>query len=448
LFQTIQGLFERTRVQISVVVVVAFLMRFVLATSSDLDIDEARAYAPTALAYLSANWTRNTSHPMVVKLLFAGSIFLFGEHGRMGTLFPWLPESIGALRFVSTIMGAASCLVIYYLVKEVTGRHLLAIIASILLAFDPISVGESSYGLLDPGMTLFYMLAIVYFYRYAKTGKALDFYASAILFGLAVSSKYFAFIAIFILIGILLWKGKISTEWKSMAVFLWISVLVFFAVQPYLWSSPLVNLSKSWLLNRNHLMRGELVKQPGNPFFIDQTRLYGRPWPHIGSKPFAPKPDFYSNAGDAVRSPWWYLLYIQAVYSTPFELVVYPVAAYKVVRSVLLRRANDLTVMAALLVLTPTVWFALMTVRLPQYTILVSTSSVVLGSVAFAGLSPRRERWLLLSLAVFHVGTTLYALSTSGTHFSGWDFYTTPLTPVVAGLFGLLWKLTQAAVKR
>jgi 4-amino-4-deoxy-L-arabinose transferase-like glycosyltransferase len=447
-FQMIKRNFTGTRVQISVVIALAFLVRFVLATSPPVDIDEALAYAPAALAYLRGDLTMNIEHPMLLKLLFAGSIALFGEHGRIVTLFPWLPESIGAVRLVSTVIGAASCLVIYYLAKEVTSRHLLALSASILLAFDPVSIAESSYGILDPGMTLFYMLSILYFYRYVKDGKGLNFFASAVCFGLAVASKYYALMGIFVLTGIFLWKRKLRIEWKPVAAFLSVSLIVFFAVQPYLWSSPLAALSRSWAANTDHLSAGHSVKPPGNPFLIQGPQLFipnttAGPWLYIGSNPVASKPDFYANPSEAVPSPWWYLFYIQAMYSTPFQLAVYPLAACKTIGFVLRRRNIDLTIMGALLVLTPALWFAIMKVRLPQYAILLSTSAVMLGPVAFLGLDPKQERWLIVSLVLFHVGWTLYALSTSGGHFTGWGFYSTPLTPLLANLFGLLWKLTQ-----
>jgi len=49
----------------------------------------------------------------------------------------------------------------------------------------------------------------------------------------------------------------------------------------------------------------------------------------------------------------------------------------------------------------------------------------------------------ILFLLVFHVGWTLYALLTAGNNFTGWSFDETILTPILANIFGLLWKLTQ-----
>src|SRR5208283_598529 len=167
-------IFVTSRVQAPLIVAAAFLLRIWLATSPALDIDEALDYAPAATSYLKGNWSANYPHPMVVKLLFAGSVVLFGQHGWFGTLFPWLPESIGAVRLVSAIIGAAICFVMYELAKEVSGSQHLGMVAGALLAFDPVSVGESSYGLLDPGMTLFYMISILFFYRFVKGGRALE----------------------------------------------------------------------------------------------------------------------------------------------------------------------------------------------------------------------------------------------------------------------------------
>jgi 4-amino-4-deoxy-L-arabinose transferase-like glycosyltransferase len=430
-----------SKAQLLVVLAVSFALRTFLATSFSVDIDEAGSYAPAALSYLNGDWTTNYEHPMLVKLLFAGSVALFGADGRVVWIFPWLVESIGALRLVSVVLGTGTCLVVYLLVREVTDSHIAAFIASGLLAFDPISLGESSYGILDPGMTFFYMASILFFYRYMRAGRTPNFYVSAILFGMSVASKYYAFIAIFTFLGVFLWKRKLGAEWKSMAVFLGIAVAVFFAVQPYLWSSPLVNLSRSWVYNRDHLLAGQLVKVPGNPFLIPELQFMDHPWLYFGSNPIASKPDFWASSSEAVQSPWWYLLYIQAMYSTPFQMFVYPLGICRIIRSVLRRRMTDLTVMAVLLVSIPAILFALMTVRLPQYAILLSTSSVVLASIPFVDLKKQNQKYLLVLLAVLHVGWTLCVLSASAYHFTGWGFYLTPLTRLIANLFNLLWRL-------
>jgi uncharacterized membrane protein len=304
-------------------------------------------------------------------------------------------------------------------------------------------MAESSYGLLDPGMTFFYMLSILFFYRYVKSAKMLDFFASAITFGLAVASKYFAFIAFFIFVGALIGRKKIRTEWKCMPVFLGLSIIVFFAVQPYLWTSPLVHVSRSLAGNQYLLRRPGPIKPPGNPFLIPQTKFMGIPWPYIGSSPVAAKPDFPVNLSDAAPSPWWYLLYIQTMYSTPFELVVYPLAIAHIITDTVRRRPNDLTTLSGLLISLPALLFAILSVRLPQYAILPSTSATMLGPVALADLSGKWKRIFLLSLIVSHVGWTLCALLTSGSHFTGWGFDVTFLTPILANIFGLIWKLTQ-----
>ena len=290
--RALRRILANKRLHVLVVVALAFLLRFILATAWLLDTDEAGAYSPAALSYLKGDWVANPGHPMVVKLLFAGSISLFGRGGKVASLFPELYDSVGALRLVSVIAGATTCLVIYYLVKEITEKHVIAIIPSILLAFDPISMGESSYGILDPGMTLFYMASILFFYRYVKGRGGWNFYLSAVMFGLAVASKYFAFIAIFIFIGILLWRKRLRAEWKSMVAFLLIATIVFFAVQPFLWSSPFARLSLSLENNREHLGRGQKVKIVGNPFLIRINPV------------LAAKPDFFATNDQAAQSPW------------------------------------------------------------------------------------------------------------------------------------------------
>ncbi len=426
-------------IQLVIIIFMAFLLRFLLATSAALDYDEAFTYAPAAQSYLSGIWTANIGHPMVMKLLFAGSTVLFGANGKIVFLFPWLPGSIGAIRLVSVIMGTLTVLVVYFLARDLGCTHMGAIIPCVVLAFDPISIAESSYGLLDPGMAFFYMCSVVFFLRYVKGGKTIHFYLSAVLFALSIASKYYAFIGIFVLLGILLYKRRLQSEWKSMAVFLWIVAFVVFAVQPYLWSSPLVHLSQVWIYNRIHLTVGQPVKIPGNPFLIPRKQLSGLPWPHVGSNPLSSKPDFYADPSQAVQSPWWYMVYIQAMYSTPFEILVYPLALYKICISVIKRRVTDLIAIGTLLTSVPLLYFALQTVRLPQYGILMSTSSVILTSIVFLHLNGGRQRYFLVSLTFLQVIWTLIFFLTSANRFTGWEFYYTPLTPVLAHLFHLLY---------
>jgi len=386
----------------------------------------------------NVDWTVQLGHPIFILLLFSGSSLLFGSEGVI-PLFPWLDANVGALRLVSVVFGTATCLIAYYLVKEITHRQDAAIFSCILLAFDPISVGESSYGILDPGMTFFYLASILFLYKYIKERKGRDLYCSAVLFGLSVASKYFAFIAFPLFIGILLWKRELGKEWKSLVVFLCIGVLVFFIVQPYLWSNPLLPISETWKGLAYRLPGGHPVKVPGNPFLISTPDV------RFGTdQNLASKPDFFTSWSEACQSPWWYIFYIQTMYSTPFQMLIYPYAAFKIIESVFKRRTTDLTMMGSILPLVPSMLFVFLTVRLPQYAILSSTSFIILGAVAFHNLDSRNEKRFLALLLTLHVGWVLYALATPGNS-TGWGFYVTPLTHFLADFFHLMWKLAPTA---
>jgi 4-amino-4-deoxy-L-arabinose transferase-like glycosyltransferase len=428
----IRGMITASKVHVLLILGTSFTLRLLLATSPFLDIDESGAYAPTAFWYLNGNYSVNIEHPMFVKELFAGSVALFGANGKVLSIFPWLPSSIGALRLVSVVLGSGTCLVAYLLVREITGNHTAALISGILLAFDPISICNSSYGILDPPMTFFYMASILFFYRYLKIERSRDFYASAILFGVSVASKYYAFIAIFTFLGVLLWKRKLTTEWKSMSVFLGVAIITFFAVQPYLWwtgiDGLLNTLSRSWVINRIHLMGGHLVKQPGNPFLIPQGHN------------LAPKPEFYSTLSEATYSPWWYIAYIQAMYATPFQLLAYPYAVYKIAVSIIRRKSGDAIIWGILLPLIPTIYFAIQPVRLTQYATLNSASYAILSSIAFLHFPPKHNRTFLASFMLLHVGWVLLFFSTSSARFTGWGFYSTPITPIMGYLFQMLFQ--------
>jgi 4-amino-4-deoxy-L-arabinose transferase-like glycosyltransferase len=412
----------------------------ILASSWAVDIDEYEAYAPAALNYLRGGWSDNFQHPMFVKLLFAASILLFGAEGRVTTFLPWLSDSIGAIRLVSIILSTATCLVVYYLVKKITDNHAIAIVPCILLAFDPISIAGGSYGILDPGMTFFLMASIYFFYRHIENCKFRDLMISAVFFGLSVASKYLGVIGFFIIVGIWLWKKKSGVQFKSIIIFLFISIVVFFVVQPFLWSNTLNRLYLLiWLFNKKHILEGHLIKIPGNPFIIPHEMLQGDPWPIYGETPLASKPDFFADTSQAVQSPWWYVLYIQAMYSTPFQLIIYPCAILMIFRSFIRRSLTDIEIIAGLMFLIPTIFFAVMSVRLSQYAIISSALFVILSSVIFLHLGVKNRKYFLLLTVMFHVGWVLYILLTSVERFSGWEFYITPLTSIIAEFFHQLW---------
>lgn len=436
----IRKLLSNEGLPLALVVAVGLLLRLLLATSPQVDIDEGFAYAPASLAYLGGNWAVNYEHPMLIKLIFAGSITLFGSSGKFGSIYPWLPESIGAIRLISSLMGAGTVAVIYSLAKRVTGSRSCGLIAAIQLSFDPIALAESSYGLLDPGMTFFYMSSILFFYRFVQGGARKNFWISAVFFGMAVASKYFAFMAIFVGIVVLAWKRKLLGHVVTGAVYLCIAAVIFFAIQPYFWHNTVGNIWLSLDLNWIHLNAGHWVKPPGNPFLIPEVSYYGQPWPHVGSSPIASKPEFASNLSSLIPPPWWYNIYILVMYSTPFEIAIFALAAYQITKSMIRRRVNDLIVLSSLLFLTPNVYFALQSVRLPQYTILLSTSATLLTPTLYVGLKKKLARIFLILLASFHAIWTIGVLLIPGGTFTGWGFYVTPLTPVLAGLFH--WLLT------
>lgn len=437
---SIRTLLSKEWLLLGVVLGAGLFLRLLLATSTQVDIDEGLAYAPAALAYLTGNWGANYEHPMLIKLIFAGSITLFGSSGKLAAIYPWLPESIGAIRLASSLMGTATIPVIYYLVRRLTGSRTGALIAAIQLSFDPVSIAESSYGLLDPGMTFFYMSSILFFYRFIQGGARKNFWISAVLFGMAVSSKYFAFMAIFIGIGILAWKRRLRAHVITGAVYLCIATGIFFAIQPYFWSNTSGNLWFSLDLNWIHLNTGHWVKPPGNPFLIPEVSYFGQPWPHVGSNPIASKPEFASSLSDIIPPPWWYNIYVLVMYSTPFEIAMFAFATYQITKSVIRRRVNDLVVLSSLLFLTPNIYFAIQAVRLPQYTILLSTSATLLAPTLYVGLKNKLARIFLILLASFHVIWTTGVLLTPGGTFTGWGFYVTPLTNILASLFH--WLLT------
>lgn len=428
----------------------AFILRILIASSRFVDEDEVFAYAPAVNRILEGDFEVNLAHPMLIKLFFAVSAWLMGEGGKLGVLFPWLPISIGSMRLVSVTLGSLTCILIYLLVNELFNNRFAALLSGLVLALDPIALGVSSYATLDSGMVFFFMLTFFLFHRYiVRGGHYLEL--SAISYALTVSSKYFGFIAIFPILGLVVWKHtvrrtikpfitfRVKKPIKSLIMFLSISFIVFIIFsQPNPWRNLPISLS----FNAAHLSMGHKVKPPGKPFIIPETMLRGDPWIYYESNPLASKPDYFADMSDGVYSPWWYLIYIQAGYSTPYQLLIYLIFTLILVKSIIMKRLDGKLAIIMIAVLTPFIYFTFQSVRLPQYVILSSTIASILSAVVYLRSSKVSRFILLICFIVMHVYFVIFCIKIAGIDIVGWTFYQkNPILPLIESFFGWLYRI-------
>jgi dolichyl-phosphate-mannose--protein O-mannosyl transferase len=134
-------------------------------------------HARTAYEFLHHLEPYETTHPPLGKVIQSVGIAVFGM-----TPFGW--------RIMGTLAGAAMLVVMFALVKLLTGQSRWAALALGLFALDFMHFTQTRMGTVDSYTVLFVMTSFFYMFRYVKRGQAGDVWASGLFFGLAGAVKW------------------------------------------------------------------------------------------------------------------------------------------------------------------------------------------------------------------------------------------------------------------
>jgi hypothetical protein len=150
----------------------------------------------------------NPEHPPLVKLL--ATLPLLGEKMWVPTVRQdrdfkieayqdgrdWLARNDGAgqrlvfrMRMAAGLLAVALSLVAFFAAREWFGAGA-ALIALVLLVFDPNILGHSALVTTDMGVTLFFLLSIYLFYRYVRQPSLLRLAFAGIAAGLLLATKH------------------------------------------------------------------------------------------------------------------------------------------------------------------------------------------------------------------------------------------------------------------
>ena len=169
---------------------------------------------------------------------------------RDGTPY-WL-----AARGISVVVATLTVLVVYRIARRV-GSRTAAVLAALLYATAPLAARDGHFATTDNLLTFLVMAALYAALRHIE-GKPRALQAAALLVGLAVSTKYAAWLALpALLLATLL--GRSGPLWRLLLICLVIPAAVFVLVNPYvLWRWG----EFTWLLGR--ILTVFYMHQPGD----------------------------------------------------------------------------------------------------------------------------------------------------------------------------------------
>ncbi|GAC1399331.1 MAG: hypothetical protein NVS4B12_06830 [Ktedonobacteraceae bacterium] len=253
---------------ITVLALVAFLPRLLLAMKLDMVTDEVvyilggKIYLPllTHLRIDSNQWSYNYEHPPFVKLLIGLALTINTALGHP------LSELLTA-RLPSILMGTLLIVAIYWMGREPFGR-VIALTAALCLAVSPWLVYFSALAYLD--MTMTALITLAYLLTWHAIRRPWLYLIVALLVGLGADSKY---TAVLVIPGIVIFTGyyfflirlRISATQRPRIPWLWwlgaiiLAPIAFLAADPAIWPHPLSLLIHSFRFEWNHSYNGHLT---------------------------------------------------------------------------------------------------------------------------------------------------------------------------------------------
>jgi len=234
-------------------------------------IEAGKRYVEGLLLGNWSNFNVNYGHPMLGKWIFG-----FASH----FLPSFLPYSdLVCARLVTIFFSSFTCVLIFYICKELVDEKF-GFISAILLSLNGFFFFMSINCMLDTILTFFLTLSVYFFLkgRYLlcgiSTGMALATKYSAIfiplLFFILMSLKNLSFHHRNNIINFTI-KKRIKKEILRLFILLIISAIVFFAIQPRLWTDPLQRLIESFERSLGHFQKGH------NVWFMGSVRMFAPP---------------------------------------------------------------------------------------------------------------------------------------------------------------------------
>jgi hypothetical protein len=242
-------------VKILAVVFLALVLRVWTAWQLPVDADEP-VYVGAGYQYVQAvqqdgiggiiDFTGNSEHPPLVKLLYAGVIWLSGSTSTFNLAL------LGS-RLVSVAFGVIS----------VTLVALLDPLAGLLFAVHSMTVKYTSQAYLEALPQMASLAAVMLLLR-SRRGADRCFWLAALFLGLTAASKY-SYVPILAPVLFIFFAQK-KYSWKYLIPFLLTAGCIFLAFDPSLWRDPLQRLFSSLSFHTQY-SQGSDIQRAGYPWY-------------------------------------------------------------------------------------------------------------------------------------------------------------------------------------
>lgn len=152
----------------------------------------------------------------------------------MGSSYATDPAVVLIGRYISLILGVATVLLVYLMGRRVSGRWATGAVAAMLLAVSPTHIYNSRLVTFDVPATFFTVWAMAAAIAILQEGRTRDYVATAVLIGLAFSTKYnVGLVAVVLPVAHFLRTG--APGWRDVRLYLSapVAALTFLLINPY-----------------------------------------------------------------------------------------------------------------------------------------------------------------------------------------------------------------------
>jgi len=326
------------------------------------------------------------------------------EHPPFAKYFIGFFSVFNVARLAYLILGIASGLMLYLLVRDLitTGKdHLLGLVVSALFLFDTIVFNTYRFLLLDP-LAVFLSLVSIYFFQHGHK------WASAVIGGLAVASKFSVAPIVAGLWLLLLFNGKRFKDSLAYLALAFTTYLSTFIMNLRLGLDGIirhhVEMFKytSWrhgfspgiavLGFMKLIARVEAWRYPGEftIYISTSDSMVG-----LVNETYTPVNKWYLVVYTGGGSPLWYTLLPGLIYAT--YLVLTSKGSRGLILSVFLSWLSLLNVLAG-----PIDWYYVYTLPFLYMTLVILIQQI----------TPRHYKWILLLLTAIHIAS--FTLTTLG----------------------------------
>lgn len=261
-----QVLISRTDVFfIIAIILIAFTVRYISLTDNGVTSDEP-IYISTGVQYIynllnlqldGQSWAGNLEHPPVSKYIYGAAAFLVSGYTADF-------DMVVAAKLASLCMGVITCVLVYLIGRDFFDSRT-GFSAALILALLPTFIAHTQVATLESPLVLFITLTMYLYLLAVKNNSRKLFLASAVSFGLVLSTKYNGLLILPVLIGFFLVyrlaeirarEGRLDVKTlksnasvlvpaESIITFLGLALILFFVLWPFLWTGPVGRIQVS-----------------------------------------------------------------------------------------------------------------------------------------------------------------------------------------------------------